>query len=209
MSADFLKKVPLSSNDGRYAFWTGAFDTNSTSAPDGEDIGGINGLAVARSAAGTFTVTFPAGSRPEFLISGWAEVEGDNGDIDVDIVSYVGSTGVLTLKVNQRAYTAATAAGYNTGETVTTHVHTAATAGEIIYVESTAGSTTGVFSVLRTGTPNTTEVTVTYTSGVPTLTFAAADAVTECAYLQVKKASFSEAAADTNNKRIRLNCIFA
>lgn len=53
-------------------------------------------------------------------------------------------------------------------------------AGEVLQVEVTAGGSTGVKTIV-TGAPSAGECQVTYSSaGVPTLTFNAADAVTEC-----------------------------
>lgn len=74
-----------------------------------------------------------------------------------------------------------------TERTVTTHVHVMADAngnaqyGWILSVEATTGGTTGPCSIVS-GAPNTTEVQVAYdaTTGRPTLTFAAGDAVTGC-----------------------------
>lgn len=71
--------------------------------------------------------------------------------------------------------------------TVTSDVHTFVDAdgvaqyGIILGVRSSAGTTTGPFSIIETGTPTTTQVKVTYSAaGQPVLTFAAADAVTAC-----------------------------
>ena len=70
---------------------------------------------------------------------------------------------------------------------VDTHVHVFADAsavaqyGTILSVRVSAGGVTGPFLIVETGTPASGEVKVTMSSsGQPTLTFAAADAVTAC-----------------------------
>lgn len=71
---------------------------------------------------------------------------------------------------------------WTTGVTVTTHVAVLATAGFVVSVEATTGSTTGPVSQIQSGSPATTQVDVQYDSaGIATLTFNATDAVTECA----------------------------
>lgn len=70
--------------------------------------------------------------------------------------------------------------------TVASDVHVFADAdavaqyGTILSVRVSAGGVTGPFSIIETGTPATTQVKVTMSGGQPTLTFAAADAVTAC-----------------------------
>ena len=78
--------------------------------------------------------------------------------------------------------------------TVTTHVHAfvdssgVAQYGIVLGVRAVAGSVTGPFSIIETGTPSTTQVKVTYSAtGQPTLTFAAGDAVTtaRCRWISI------------------------
>lgn len=200
---------------GNHELWSCRFNTNNTSNPDGLVVssGNASDVTVARSAAGTFTLTFAAGKRPKSLDKVWADVTGSNGDLSVRAVSYAPSTGVLTLKVYQRAFTAGSAGtvttpAYTTGAAVATDTHTAASAGWVTYVNATTGGTTGVCTILHTGTPGTTQCTVTYSSGIPTLTFAAADAVTECAYTLVKMTTqptlptYTETATDTTDVEV-------
>lgn len=54
-------------------------------------------------------------------------------------------------------------------------------AGQLLEVEATAGTVTGVFTIV-TGAPATTQAQVVYsaTTGIATVTFNAGDAVTEC-----------------------------
>ena len=69
-----------------------------------------------------------------------------------------------------------------TGIAVTTNAATLSDAGQVLNVQSTTGSTTGPMTPIVTGAPTTGQVLVEYdTDGVATLTFAAADAVTEAA----------------------------
>ncbi len=77
---------------------------------------------------------------------------------------------------------------WDTGVAVSSNAATLASAGYVVAIHVTAGSVTGVISVLSTGTPATKQCTVTYAaSGVPTLTFAAGDAVTAISVLQIKQ----------------------
>lgn len=77
---------------------------------------------------------------------------------------------------------------WTTGITVTSHEAVLATAGYVVAVEATAGSTTGPVSQVQDGSPATTEVNVVYAvSGVATLTFATGDAVTACAVVILPK----------------------
>jgi hypothetical protein len=70
--------------------------------------------------------------------------------------------------------------------TVATDVHAfvdssgVAQQGIVLSVRVSAGGVTGPFSIIESGTPATTQVKVTMSAGQPTLTFAAADAVTAC-----------------------------
>jgi hypothetical protein len=68
---------------------------------------------------------------------------------------------------------------------VTTHVHIMAQAGWVLQVHATAGGAAGVKTVIATGAPSAGQVRVDYTAGVPTLTFAAADAITACSVTQI------------------------
>lgn len=73
-----------------------------------------------------------------------------------------------------------------TGIAVSSNTATLATPGVVQDVQSTTGTTTGPMTKIVTGTPTTGQVAVSYDSaGLPTLTFAAADAVTECAVNQL------------------------
>lgn len=73
-----------------------------------------------------------------------------------------------------------------TGIAVAADTATLATPGLVQDVQATAGTTTGPMTKIVTGTPATGQVAVSYDAdGIPTLTFAAADAVTECAVNQL------------------------
>lgn len=74
-----------------------------------------DGATVAYSTTGTYTVTLPANARPAALLFGEAVVLGDEANIFAKVVSYVASTGVLTI--TQYTNTAGTiAAANNTGK---------------------------------------------------------------------------------------------
>lgn len=70
-----------------------------------------------------------------------------------------------------------------TAQVVTTHVWTATGPGHVAAVEATAGGTTGIVSIQQSGSPAITTCTLTFTAGVPTLTFNATDAVTAASIL--------------------------
>lgn len=81
-----------------YWFWV-KFDTNSTSAPDGVDPAVSDGLTIARSGVGVYTITFPENKKPlEVLWCGPVVI----GDVTLKaaFTSYVASTGVLTISVH-------------------------------------------------------------------------------------------------------------
>lgn len=70
--------------------------------------------------------------------------------------------------------------------TVTTHVATLSTAGPVLAVDATAGSGTGGKTLQSQASPAVGAVQVEYDGdGIPTLTFNATDAVTECKVLQL------------------------
>ena len=77
--------------------------------------------------------------------------------------------------------------------TVTADVHAfvdsagVAEYGIVLGVRASAGGVTGPFAIVETGTPTTGQVKVTYSAGQPTLTFAAADAVTaaRCRWIKI------------------------
>lgn len=72
------------------------------------------------------------------------------------------------------------------GIAVLTHVVTLAKSGFVLVVEATAASSTGAKGQIQSGSPAVGEVDVAYDAeGVPTLTFNATDAVTECAVTQL------------------------
>lgn len=74
------------------------------------------------------------------------------------------------------------------GETVTAHVWTAAEKGHVVAVEGTTGSSTGVKTIQQSGSPAAGAVTLSFAAGVPTLTFNAADAITDASILFVPSA---------------------
>ena len=77
---------------------------------------------------------------------------------------------------------------WDTGVAVSSHTATLASAGPVIAIHVTAGGVTGIISQISTGTPATKQCTVTYAAtGIPTVTFAAGDAVTAISVLQLKR----------------------
>jgi hypothetical protein len=78
--------------------------------------------------------------------------------------------------------------GLQTGLTVATHTVTLSAAGMVLWVDATTATSAGPKQCI-VGTPAAGEVKVEYDSdGIPTLTFNATDAVTECAVQQLLSA---------------------
>lgn len=75
--------------------YANSFDTNGTSPPDGLDM--ADGVTVARTGVGDYTVTFPADKRPKKMLYGDASFRGNQAELDAKVVSYTPSTGVLLL----------------------------------------------------------------------------------------------------------------
>ncbi|RMF61423.1 MAG: hypothetical protein D6746_05580 [Bacteroidetes bacterium] len=78
------------------------FTTNGANAPSGVSPA-ITGLTVARSATGTYTLTFAEALKPNKVLVGLAQVQGDEPDLWAKVVSYDKSTGVATVKVYQNS----------------------------------------------------------------------------------------------------------
>jgi len=166
-------------------------------------------VKVARSTTGEYTIELPQKFNQMVCATATLEATGlVNAVAHVD--SYSSSTRKVTVKVERASdVPSIDAPAYLTSQTVTTHVHTAAEAGYVVAVEATTGTYTGRLEVLTAGTPTaTSEVTVTYDgAGVPTLTFAAADAVTACSYLLIPTAGTaaeSAAAVDLDGPRLNV-----
>ncbi len=75
-----------------------------------------------------------------------------------------------------------------TAETVAANAWTATEKGHVIAAEGTTGSAVGVKTIQQSGSPAAGAVTLSYASGVPTLTFNAADAITVASILFVPSA---------------------
>jgi hypothetical protein len=74
------------------------FDSNNTSHPDGV-VPDYTGVTVARTGTGTITITFAASVRPLEFRQPLAYIVGDESNLFAKVVSYVASTGVLTVKM--------------------------------------------------------------------------------------------------------------
>ncbi len=88
-----------------------------------------------------------------------------------------------------------------TGATVTASTHTVDLPGPVLNVQATAGSSTGAKTIVVTGTPGAGSVRIDtdLADGRDTLVFAAADAVTACAYRQqaMPQEMYDQLVADT------------
>lgn len=86
-----------------------------------------------------------------------------------------------------------------TGVAVATNTCTTATPGGVLSVQVTAGAATGPVAIMVTGTPSAGQCRVDYNAnGTATITFAAADAVTACAYHQLQVPAAIIAHLDSN-----------
>lgn len=95
---------------------------------------------------------------------------------------------ILAALVN--ASGAAAVPAWSTGVAVAAHTVTLSSAGYVFAVEATTATAAGPKALVQNGTPGAGEVNVAYdASGVATLTFNAADAVTACA---VQKLAFGD-----------------
>ena len=72
------------------------FETNNASNPDGI-VQASDGVTIARADTGDFTVTFPAGKRPQALLFGAGTYIEDEANLFVKVTGYTASTGVLTV----------------------------------------------------------------------------------------------------------------
>lgn len=183
----------------------GSFEVDGTSAP--VNVRG-DGFSLSRTGVGVFDITFD-NAYPE-LLSCSVSVQGDTAntldDLEAQVGTYTASTGLLEI-FTYTSGDAQTTPAYLTSQSVTTDVHTAATAGWIVgpvYDETN----TAHLTTLQSGTPATGQVTVTYSAGVPTLTFAAADSVANCAYALVDAAAGAPALADGNGPRVNFVAVF-
>lgn len=71
--------------------------TKNTAAPTVDPNYGDD-AKVVRTNTGLFTLTFPESKKPH-IVKAWAQVQGDEPTLKVQIVSYVQATGILTFKV--------------------------------------------------------------------------------------------------------------
>jgi hypothetical protein len=144
-------------------------------ATAGTSAGGKKIISTGTPSAGYVKVTYSAGI-PTFLFN---------------------TTDAITATSYLQAPTGPSAAW----ETVAVSSHTATLTGRVGYiaaVHSLAGTDAGFDAIISTGTPGDHEVKVTYSSGVPTLTFNTADAITSAAVLFVPMDLVSEPLVDTS-----------
>lgn len=123
-----------------------------------------------------------------------AEIKADYGSGGSGLVSAPGGSArhppistVLREVADDLSASSGGVPAWVTGAAVTTHVLALTVAGWILSVEATTGSSTGP-KQLVTGAPAAGQAQLVYDgNGVPTLTFNAADAVTEAAYQQIAR----------------------
>lgn len=94
-----IKTKELRSARNQEAILCFQFETNNTDAPDGLDPAyGTDVMTLDQTATGVYTITFNARVKPAAVHYCKADFVEDMPGWDIKFVSYVASTGVLTLK---------------------------------------------------------------------------------------------------------------
>lgn len=88
---------------GNSGFWPVSFETASTATPDG--VQPATAMTVARTAAGTYTLTFDANAKPQVVHWGDVSVR-EQGLLNGKMLSYSASTGIVTVEVRSGATSA-------------------------------------------------------------------------------------------------------
>lgn len=177
----------------------GSFQTNGSSAPtimrDGNCrmIYGTGSLgSVVRTSKGLYTITLDTGFPiPAIPILMWVGNHVLSSPTAVSVNAYFvdGSWNTATRSFQVLMVSGSPVPTLVTGQAVSSNAATLPSAGYVQQVQATAGTTVGVKTIILSGTPATGQVAVTYSAGgVPTLTFATADAVTACEYVQITQA---------------------
>lgn len=164
-----------------------SFITRGVSAPDTiRDGHSFIVASVTRVSAGLYEVTLDSGFPiPELPIVMFARMEQQTGftklcEAKVVAGSYSSSTRKFRIQVTRSMNVAA----WSGAQAVTANAVTLATAGTVISVHATVATAAGPKSIMSTAAAAG-QVQVAYTAGVPTLTFAGADAVTSCVVQQI------------------------
>ena len=90
---------PLASARHEQALLCFTFETNNTDAPDGlSPAYGTDILAIDQTATGVYTITFTEKNKPAAVHLCLADFVEDMPGWSIKFISYVASTGVLTLK---------------------------------------------------------------------------------------------------------------
>ncbi len=106
-----IKHKPLRATRNDEYIFTLQFETNNTDAPDGlVPAYGTDVLAIDQTATGTYTITFAESKKPYALHYAQASFLEDMPGWSINVVSYVQSTGVLTLKAYDEDNTSGVAA---------------------------------------------------------------------------------------------------
>lgn len=93
-----IKTKALKSARTNEAILTFQFETNNTDAPDGlSPAYGTDVMTLDQTATGTYTITFNARVKPADVHYCKADFVEDMPGWDIKFISYVASTGVLTL----------------------------------------------------------------------------------------------------------------
>lgn len=136
--------------------------------------------SVTRTGTGTFDVVlkerFPTvyGASPGIVTEAGTKVVVQEIDMD---------SRTVTVQTRRASATASVTPAWATGQAVATHTVTLTTPGLILAVDATTADSAGAKKIISTGNPAAGFVKVTYSAGIPTLTFNATDNVTAISYL--------------------------
>ncbi len=136
---------------------------------------------VSRTSAGLFALTFRHAYAE--LLQVIPSSRGSTAGLKPRISAI--DVGAKTATLHVETFGDGTAAAYQTGVSVAAHTATLAQAGAVVLVEATTATSAGVKTIKSTATPGAGAVQVTYSAGVPTLTFNAGDNVTVATVLQI------------------------
>jgi hypothetical protein len=170
----------------------GSFQTNASSAPTILRDGNSRIITgVSRVSAGRYRVTLDSGFPiPALPINIRANLHAASATpavlVDAKFVDGTYNTTNRTLDIVCASGTPLPVT--QTGIAVASNAATLASAGAVLQVQATAGTSAGIKTVILSGAPSAGQVRVDYTAGVPTLTFNATDAITAASVVQLVQA---------------------
>lgn len=175
----------------------GSFQTNGSSAPtvirDGNSrliTGAGSSGSVVRTSAGLYTVTMDGPCPiPSILLNAWVGNHCLSSPTSMFNAYFVDGSYSTTTRSFQILVTSGNPLpALTSGQAVASNTCTLTKPGYILQVQATAGTSTGIKTIILSGAPAAGQVAVTYNaSGIPTFTFNATDAITTCQYVQISQ----------------------